>query len=74
MERIVKILNNRRNKTIRLFVMSEFENEDVILSKKDSKRDNWNFFLNMLDNFPVPNDFLDTNERYQDIAERDPFD
>ncbi|SFN35667.1 antitoxin [Xenorhabdus japonica] len=83
MEKVVKIFKNGRNQAIRLPVMFEFDtdrvyisqdtNGDVILSKNKSKRDDWDLFFNMLNNFSVPNDFLDTNERNQDITERDPF-
>ncbi|MBD1229048.1 AbrB/MazE/SpoVT family DNA-binding domain-containing protein [Xenorhabdus griffiniae] len=83
MERIVKIFKNGRNQAIRLPVMFEFDtdrvyirqdkNGDLILSKNKSKHDDWDLFFNMLTNLSVPDDFLDTSDRNQDITKRDPF-
>ncbi|MBC8950030.1 MULTISPECIES: antitoxin [Xenorhabdus] len=83
MERVVKIFKNGRNQAIRLTVMFEFDtdrvyirqdkNGDIILSKKKSKHDDWDLFFNMLNNLSIPNDFLDVNDRNQDITKRDPF-
>ncbi|CDG16281.1 antitoxin [Xenorhabdus doucetiae] len=82
MERVAKIFKNGRNQAVRLPVAFEFdtdhvyirknENGDVILSKNKST-DNWDSFLNMLHTLSVPDDFLNINERNQEITQRDPF-
>ncbi|OTA19185.1 virulence protein [Xenorhabdus beddingii] len=83
MERIVKIFKNGRNQAIRLPVAFEFdtdqvyirknENGDVILSKNTLSTDNWDKFFNMLSAVSVPDDFLDTNDRNQNVTKRDPL-
>ncbi|WP_338885655.1 AbrB/MazE/SpoVT family DNA-binding domain-containing protein [Xenorhabdus sp. TH1] len=83
MERIAKIFKNGKNQAVRLPVAFEFdtdrvyirksENGDVILSKNKLSTDNWDSFLNTLSSVTVPDDFLNINERNQNVTERDPF-
>jgi antitoxin VapB len=83
MERVAKLFKNGRNQAVRLPVEFQFdtdcvyirreENGDVVLSTRPAKPDNWEVLLNMLRNNPVPDDFLDAEDRQQGVADRDPF-
>ncbi|MDE9465549.1 AbrB/MazE/SpoVT family DNA-binding domain-containing protein [Xenorhabdus bovienii] len=83
MERVVKLFRNGRNQAVRLPVQFEFdtdrvyirqdENGDVILSKNKEKSDSWEPFFELLKNTAIPADFLDVDDRNQDVSVRDPF-
>lgn len=83
MEKAAKIFKNGRNQAVRLPVQFEFdtdlvyirqeENGDLVISKHQSRQDNWDQLFGMLESTHFPSDFLDAAERKQDVSTRDPF-
>lgn len=83
MEKMAKIFRNGSNQAVRLPVQFQFNTDrvyirkndkgDVILSKNKFYRNDWTEFLNTLNQISLPDDFLDSKERKQDLTKRDPF-
>ncbi|EGL4350509.1 AbrB/MazE/SpoVT family DNA-binding domain-containing protein [Salmonella enterica] len=81
--KVARLFRNGRSQAVRLPVQFEFdadqvyirqtENGDLIISKRKYVQDNWNHFFGMLKNTPVPDNFMDKQERDQGISDRDPF-
>lgn len=84
MEKAAKIFKNGRNQAVRLPVQFEFdtdlvyirqeENGDLIISKHQSRQDNWEQLFGMLEATHFPDNFLDAADRNQNVSTRDPFD
>ncbi|EIO1438418.1 AbrB/MazE/SpoVT family DNA-binding domain-containing protein [Salmonella enterica] len=81
--KVARLFRNGRSQAVRLPVQFEFDadqvyirqtdNGDLIISKRKYIQDNWNHLLEMLKNTPVPDNFMDKQERDQRISDRDPF-
>ena len=55
----------------KVFIRRDTETGDVILSRKPAT---WDSFFSAPHSAGVSHDFMDANERYQEQAEREPFD
>ncbi|PLC48135.1 AbrB/MazE/SpoVT family DNA-binding domain-containing protein [Pollutimonas subterranea] len=82
MSQTAKLFSNGRSQAVRLpaayrfdtkevFIRKDPETGDIILSRKP---ETWSDFFDAIKDLDVPVDFLDVDERRQDVCDRDPFD
>jgi antitoxin VapB len=81
MNQVAKLFTNGRSQAVRLpvayrfdakeiFIRQDPDTGDVILSRRPP---NWDDFFSALKSKDIPVDFLNENERHQEIQQRDPF-
>jgi len=81
MSQTAKLFTNGRSQAVRLPAAYRFEGKEVFIRRNpvtgdvilSGKPANWDEFLSALKDTNVPIDFLNEDERNQEVQDRDPF-